>query len=153
MNYYVIYNGIKGYVREMYYKTQDVGVIKLLKDVEITEEYTGKLIKKLTKDQELKYNMKSYENTFYLMDKKLFDLPISQFCWQVLLPLLVIMGIDWGVLEGITHVLDTSFVRLVLNSLLSVFIVGFMAWGILLSQMEKNTLLQFINQFVCKFKR
>lgn len=88
-----------------------------------------------------------------IFSKKLFDLPISQFCWQVLLPLLVIMGIDWGVLEGITHVLDTSFVRLVLNSLLSVFIVGFMAWGILLSQMEKNTLLQFVNQFVSKFKR
>ena len=85
--------------------------------------------------------------------KNLFGLRISQFCWQVILPLLLILGLDWIILMGITNVMDTSFIRLVMNSVLSVIIVGGLAWLFLLNQMEKNALLQFVNRFTQKIKR
>ena len=67
-NYFVIYNGIKGYIGNMYYKTNGVGKIKLLKDIELTDN-NGKLIKKLTANQDMEYNMKGYGNTFYIPEK------------------------------------------------------------------------------------
>lgn len=85
--------------------------------------------------------------------KDLFGLRIRQFCWQVILPLLMILGLDWIILMGITNVMDTSFIRLVLNSVLSVIIVGGLAWLFLLNQMEKNALLQFVKRFTQKIKR
>lgn len=85
--------------------------------------------------------------------KKLIGLQVGKFCWQVILPLLIIMGINWLVLTGITHYMETSFMRLVLNSTLSVFIVGGLSWLILLNSMEKNALLQFANKFTGKLKR
>ena len=66
--YYIQYNGIKGYVESMFYKTEE-GVIKLLKDVEIRDQ-NDKLVKKLTTNQELKYNMVDEDGKFYLPDKK-----------------------------------------------------------------------------------
>ena len=78
---------------------------------------------------------------------------INQFFRRVILPLLLILGLDWIILMGITNVMDTSFIRLVLNSVLSVIIVGGLAWFILLNQMEKNALLQFVKRFTQKIKR
>lgn len=69
-NYYVIYNGIKGYVKKMLYKTDGVGKIKLLKDFDVTDD-NGKLIKKITANQELEYTMSDGGNTFYFPEKKL----------------------------------------------------------------------------------
>ena len=85
--------------------------------------------------------------------KNLFGLRISQFCWQVILPLLIILGLDWIILMGITNMMETSLIRLVLNSSLSVIIVGGLAWLFLLNQMEKNALLQFVKRFTLKIKR
>ena len=90
--------------------------------------------------------------THLIFSKSLFGLRIRQFCWQVILPLLLILGLDWIILMGITNVMDTSFIRLVLNSSLSVIIVGGLAWLFLLNQMEKNALLQFVKRFTQKIK-
>ena len=49
--------------------------------------------------------------------------------------------------------METSFIRLLLNSVLSVLIVGGLSWLILLNTIEKNALLQFVNKFIGKFKR
>ena len=69
LNYYVIYNGTKGYVRNMLYKVDKPGKIKLLKDYEITDEVTNKVIKRITANQELEYTMKAGENAFYFPEK------------------------------------------------------------------------------------
>ena len=69
ISHYVIYNGTKGYVDRMLYKTDGVGKIKLTKDYDIKEE-DGTLIKKLT-PQELEYNMITGTGTFYLPEKKI----------------------------------------------------------------------------------
>ena len=66
--YYVIYNGIKGYITDIvYYKVDSPGKIKLLKDYDIKED--GKLKKKITANQELEYTM-VYDNAFYVPEKK-----------------------------------------------------------------------------------
>ena len=85
--------------------------------------------------------------------QQLCRMSINQFFRRVILPLLLILGLDWIILMGITNVMDTSFIRLVLNSVLSVIIVGGLAWFILLNQMEKNALLQFVKRFTQKIKR
>ena len=63
-NYYVSYNGIKGYIGKMLYKTDGIGKIKLIKDYDVVNYETGKVTKKLTANQELEYNMID-GNTFY----------------------------------------------------------------------------------------
>jgi len=88
-----------------------------------------------------------------IFSKKLIGLNVKQFCGQVILPLLIIMVVNWLVLTGITQLMETSFVRVILNSVLSVLIVGGLSWIILLNTMEKNAILQFINKFTSKFKR
>ena len=66
--YYVNYNGIKGYITNlMFYKLEEPGRIKLIKDYEIVDE-TGKPIKKLTANQELEYNMMD-EYSLYIPEK------------------------------------------------------------------------------------
>ncbi len=66
--YYVIYNGIKGYVNNMLYKTDGVGKIKLIKDLEITDE-NQKPLRRITANQELEYNMQKENNSFYFPEK------------------------------------------------------------------------------------
>ena len=68
--YYVSYNGVKGFVRKMYYKTDGTGKIKLVKDVEIRNE-AGELTKKLLANQELEYTMMNEYGEFYIPSKKL----------------------------------------------------------------------------------
>ena len=65
--YYVSYNGTKGYIKDMLYKTNGTGKIKLTKDVDIKDE-NGKPIKKMTVGSELEYTMVS-DNSFYFPDK------------------------------------------------------------------------------------
>ena len=67
--YYVIYNGTKGYIKDMLYKTDTIGKIKLLKEVEIKDE-KGNPIKKMTRDSELEYTMVNDNNAFYFPEKK-----------------------------------------------------------------------------------
>ena len=45
--------------------------------------------------------------------KNIFDLPIGQFCMRVILPLMVIIGMDWLINHSMTCVMETSFIRLV----------------------------------------
>ena len=66
--YYVIYNGIRGYIKNMLYKTNGVGKIKLVKDVDIKDE-NGKPIKKMLSGSELEYTMVSDDNKFYFKEK------------------------------------------------------------------------------------
>ena len=68
--YYVVYNGIKGYVHEMYYKTNGDGKIRLLNDVDVLNEH-GNPYKKLSKGMELSYSMRKGENSFYFSDNDL----------------------------------------------------------------------------------
>lgn len=68
-DYYVIYNGIKGYIRNVYYKTDGLGKIKLLEDYIIIDEKTGKEIKKITAGQELEYTIQDQNTGFYIPDK------------------------------------------------------------------------------------
>lgn len=70
ISHYVIYNGLKGYIDKMMYKTDGTGKIKLIKDFEVANEF-GELIKKLTANQELEYTMSDGSNTFYFINKKL----------------------------------------------------------------------------------
>ena len=85
--YYIIYNGIKGYIDSdvpgvidgydniIYNKVEPEGKIRLLKDIDIYNDY-GNVIKKLTKNQELtydcqrweKYHLKEYNVFSYLQD-------------------------------------------------------------------------------------
>ncbi len=67
--YYVIYKGVKGYVEQMYYKTDGTGKIKLLKEVEI-HDYDGNVIKKLSGNQELEYSMLIPGGGFRFSSKK-----------------------------------------------------------------------------------
>ncbi len=69
-NYYVIYNDIKGYVKEMFNKTDGDGIVKLLKDYDVKDS-KGNLKKKITANQELKYNMISQNNIGYFPENKL----------------------------------------------------------------------------------
>ena len=87
-----------------------------------------------------------------LFAKKLFNLPINQFCYQVIIPLFIVIGADWLVLKGITCVVDTSLLRLIVNCAISALFVGICSWLALLNDIEKNTLLQFIKKFTSKFK-
>ena len=86
-----------------------------------------------------------------LFAKKLFNLPINQFCYQVIIPLFIVIGADWLVLKGITCVVDTSLLRLIVNCAISALFVGICSWLALLNDIEKNTLLQFIKKFTSKF--
>ena len=70
-NYYVVYNGIRGYLYPMTYKTEKEGKIKLLKDVEITDS-NGQPKKKLLAGQELTYEIKDDYNSFYVKEHKTF---------------------------------------------------------------------------------
>ena len=70
-SYYVIYNNIKGFIGKMFYKTDGIGKIKLIKDFDISDYETGKVTKKLTANQELEYTMCNNANIFYFPDKKL----------------------------------------------------------------------------------
>ena len=88
-----------------------------------------------------------------LFAKQLIGLNIGQFSMRVILPLCIIMGINWLILNGITYAINTSFLRIVINSALSVGIVGGLSWLLLLNSMEKNALLQFVNRFIGKIKR
>lgn len=85
--------------------------------------------------------------------KKLIGLQVGKFCCHVILPLLLIMGTNWLILTEVTHLMETSFVRLILNSILSVLIVVGLAWIMLLNTMEKNAILQFLNKFTSRLKR
>ena len=67
--HYVSYNGTKGYVEQMMYKTDGVGKIKLLKDYEV-HDMDGKLVRKIT-PQELEYTMIDEFNNIYVSDKKI----------------------------------------------------------------------------------
>ena len=69
ISHFVIYNGVKGYIDKMLYKTDGVGKIKLTKNYDITTDY-GELIKKLT-PQELEYTMVDSNGAFYLPEKKI----------------------------------------------------------------------------------
>ena len=88
-----------------------------------------------------------------IFSKNLFNLSISRFCLQVVIPLLIILGTDWIALTAITHMIDASFLRLVLNSLASLIIVGALSWIILFNRLEKNALLQFTYRFIGKRKQ
>ena len=74
-SYYVIYDGIKGYIKPtdygILYKTEGLGKIKLIKDVEVRDSYSGELIKKLSANQEIEYSMMAGEKMFYMSSKKL----------------------------------------------------------------------------------
>lgn len=66
-SYYVIYNGIKGYIRgevTLYEKIDAPGKIKLKDDYELTDN-DGKLMKKLTAGRELEYSMLGYSDSNY----------------------------------------------------------------------------------------
>ena len=88
-----------------------------------------------------------------IFSKRLFKLSIGQFSLRVILPLLVIIGGDWFSLSILTRVMETSFLRLLLNCGLSVIVTGWLSWIILFNKQEKNALLQFVNQFKHKLKR
>ena len=66
--YYVNYNGISGYVKDMLYKTDKIGKIRLIKDVELKDK-NGVAYKRMTSGSELLYNM-IYDNSFYVSDRK-----------------------------------------------------------------------------------
>lgn len=73
--HYVIYNGTKGYISDMLYKTDKVGKIKITKDYEIKNE-DGIFEDKLRTNQELEYSMISSKGEFYLTKKnKLVSIP------------------------------------------------------------------------------
>lgn len=82
-----------------------------------------------------------------LFARKLCGLSVVQFCWQVILPLLVIMLIDLGTLVCMTHIMGTSLLRIIINSVLSVLIVGAISWLTLFNSTEKNAILKFVNRF------
>lgn len=85
--------------------------------------------------------------------RKLIGLQVGRFCLQVILPLLIIMGVNWGILKGMTHLVETSIWRVLLNSALSILIVGTSSWAILFNRIEKDTLLQFAKRLSSKFKK
>ena len=74
-SYYVVYNGIKGYIKPydygLLYKTDGTGKIKLIKNVEVHDQYTGEVVKKLSANQEIEYSMMAGDNSFYMSSKKL----------------------------------------------------------------------------------
>ena len=65
--YFVSYNGTKGYIKDMLYKTSD-GKIKLIKDVEIKDD-KGNAIRKMTAGSEIQYNMVNENNEYYISEK------------------------------------------------------------------------------------
>ena len=69
-NYYVIYNGIKGYIKEeLYEKIDAIGKIKLTKDYELKDD-NGNLSKKLTVGRELEFSMRKYQDDLYIPELK-----------------------------------------------------------------------------------
>ena len=68
--HYVIYNGVKGYVEHMLYKTDGTGKIKLIKDYDVKTDY-GEAVKKLTKNQEIEYTMTNGDGKLYFPEKKI----------------------------------------------------------------------------------
>ncbi len=85
--YYVVYNGIKGYLDDnnVYIKIEPEGKIKLINDIDIKDS-NGKPIKKLTKGQELVYDYQDFntdqtmigvhlkeKNTFVYIEKTDFE--------------------------------------------------------------------------------
>ena len=61
--YYVKYNNTTGYIKDMLYKTNGTGKIRLIKDVELKDQ-NGNPIKRMTSGSELEYTMVN-ENGFY----------------------------------------------------------------------------------------
>jgi len=82
-----------------------------------------------------------------IFSKHLFDLNISLFCWKVVIPLILILGICWLTLSGITHIMETSFMRLIINSVVSVIIIGPLSWLLLINDTEKKSIGQFVQKF------
>ena len=68
--YYAIYNGTKGYLKSMLYKTNGTGKIKLTKDIDIKDN-EGKLIKKITSGSELEYTMIDDNGNYYFPERNL----------------------------------------------------------------------------------
>lgn len=68
--YYVVYNGVKGIIHDVYYKIDTPGKIKLIKDHDII--YNNEKVKKLTANQELEYTMVEAGNplAFYVPSKQ-----------------------------------------------------------------------------------
>ena len=66
--YYVNYNGIKGYIKDMLYKTNGNGTIKLIKDVDIKDE-KGNPVKRMSAGSELEYSMQNEHGYFYFPTK------------------------------------------------------------------------------------
>ena len=68
--YYVVYNGLKGIIHDVYYKIDSPGKIKLTKDHDIV--YNNEKVKKLTANQELEYTMVEAGNplAFYVPSKQ-----------------------------------------------------------------------------------
>ena len=64
LKYYINYNGIKGYIRTMLFKTNGTGKIKLVKDVDIKDD-NGKPIKRMSSGSELEYTMVDENNNYY----------------------------------------------------------------------------------------
>ena len=75
--YYVIYNNIKGYIKdEMHIKLDSPGKIKLTMDYVLDEDENGNVIKKIAKGTELEYTMlDSSGNEFYVPAQKKFLYP------------------------------------------------------------------------------
>ena len=67
LKYYVNYNGTKGYIKDMLYKTDGTGKIKLTSDVDV-KDANGKPIKRMSSGSELEYTM-IYNNSFYFPEK------------------------------------------------------------------------------------
>ena len=66
--HYVVYKGVKGYIKPMYYKTDGTGKIKLKKTVELYDD-DGIVIKKLSGNQELEYSMMTRDGMFRISSK------------------------------------------------------------------------------------
>ncbi len=64
LKYYINYNGIKGYIRTMLFKTNGRGKIKLVKDVDIKDD-NGNPIKRMSSGSELEYTMVDENNNYY----------------------------------------------------------------------------------------
>lgn len=88
-----------------------------------------------------------------LFSRKLIGLHIGHFIRKVIIPLCIIIGSDLLILNMVTRVMDTSLLRLIVNSSLSVFIAIILSWLILFDTTERNALIQFVTKFFKRFKK
>lgn len=84
---------------------------------------------------------------------RLIGLDISKFILKVIIPLCVILGTDLLILNYITHVMETSLLRLILNSVLSALMAIILSWFILFDTTERNALMQFVTKLFKPFKK